>query len=694
MPHKIELYGVIGLEWYGKSARGLLAELQAILDDDTTDNDIELHINSGGGYVDDAVAMHNRLVDHPGNVEVHIDALAASAATIVAMAGNKIIMPHNATMMIHQPWGVGIGTSADMRKYAGRLDKTENSMLRMYAKHTKLPLSRLKQMLADETWMDAEEALELRFVDEVVEPSSREEVEQARAEAVSDYVEALAVEGSSKLFRYQRPPEWADIEIPAPRDAARTASVRPMAATPKPLSQKEQPMPEENPPTPANPAPTAAAPTNAAPPKPPTPPAPAQPTAEDERKRQAAIRLLCDRHQVSAELREELLNSDKSREAAADEILNFLAENRQTPRPLRVERDETEKRGEAVQRAIEARIGLLKPEEVRAERAQNEYLGYSMYEIAKTFATVRKGHRLDIVASSFRARADIGITHTTSDFPKILENVVNKSMLLGWEEQPETFEAWTNRGSLSDFKVAKRVSLNLFPAFVEKPEGAEYAGTTITERGVSIQLFTYGRTFAITRELIINDDLDAMFGIPRAMGRAARRTVGNLAYGKLIENPTFGNETLFHADKGNLQTVDLGKDGLQTMRAGMRTQKDPDSLASLNINPRYLLVPAAMEVDALELMTAETISDTTNVLRNSLQPIVEPRLDDENVAHWYVMGDGRLYDTIEIAYLDGNDQPFLDSQDGWRVDGVEFKGRIDVGVGVRDYRAMQKSTGA
>src|SRR5699024_8480473 len=108
-------------------------------------------------------------------------------------------------------------------------------------------------------------------------------------------------------------------------------------------------------------------------------------------------------------------------------------------------------------------------------------------------------------------------------------------------------------GSLPDFKQAKRVGLDAFPALAEVKEDAEYTYATVGDFAEPVVLATYGKMFKITRQAIVNDDMDAFTRIPMKMGRAARRTVGNLVYAILTGNPSMSDSTtLFHANHGNL----------------------------------------------------------------------------------------------------------------------------------------------
>ncbi|MEI4234946.1 head maturation protease, ClpP-related [Roseovarius sp. D22-M7] len=161
---EVLIYDEIGA--YGVSAKGFLAELGALPDDAP----IDLRLNSPGGSVFDAVAIHNALSRHAGTVTVWIDGIAASAASYIAMAGDEIVMPENAFLMIHDPSGLVMGTASDMRDMAGTLDKIAASMLRGYAARSGKPEAEIAAFLAAETWFDAAEALEAGLATRLAEP--------------------------------------------------------------------------------------------------------------------------------------------------------------------------------------------------------------------------------------------------------------------------------------------------------------------------------------------------------------------------------------------------------------------------------------------------------------------------------------------------------------------------------------------
>ena len=163
---EILLYDVIGdydENWGYQGAKNLINKVRALGDV----KNITLRINSIGGDVFEAQAMYSYLKSHPANVTVRVDGLAASAASLVAMAGDKVIMPANALMMIHNPAGAAIGEAEELRDVADILDKVRDSIAAAYVNKTGMEREKVIAMMDDETWMSAEEAHELGFCDEV-----------------------------------------------------------------------------------------------------------------------------------------------------------------------------------------------------------------------------------------------------------------------------------------------------------------------------------------------------------------------------------------------------------------------------------------------------------------------------------------------------------------------------------------------
>lgn len=141
--------------------------------------DITVWINSPGGNVFAAAEIYTMLRDYPGSVTVKIDAIAASAASVIAMAGNKVLMSPVAMLMIHDPSTIAMGNTKDMEKAIATLNEVKESIINAYAAKSGLSHNRISKLMENETWMNAKKAVELGFADEVlfeaVEPDEPEE---------------------------------------------------------------------------------------------------------------------------------------------------------------------------------------------------------------------------------------------------------------------------------------------------------------------------------------------------------------------------------------------------------------------------------------------------------------------------------------------------------------------------------------
>ena len=198
---EVLIYDEIGA--YGVSAKGFLAELGALPEEAA----IDLRLNSPGGSVFDAVAIHNALSRHAGTVTVWIDGIAASAASYVAMAGDAIVMPENAFLMIHDPSGLVMGTAADMREMAGTLDKIAAGMTRGYAGRSGKTEDEIAALMAAETWFSAAEALDAGLATQLAEP--------------------VRIAASFDIARFRNaPPELVEaVETTDPEDATTRADI-------------------------------------------------------------------------------------------------------------------------------------------------------------------------------------------------------------------------------------------------------------------------------------------------------------------------------------------------------------------------------------------------------------------------------------------------------------------------------------
>ncbi|HEY3591564.1 MAG TPA: ClpP-like prohead protease/major capsid protein fusion protein, partial [Buttiauxella sp.] len=344
--------------------------------------------------------------------------------------------------------------------------------------------------------------------------------------------------------------------------------------------------------------------------------------------------------------------------------------------------------GDGIRQALMARAGY---EDMQRD---NIYNGTTMREMARMSLTERG---IGVAAYNPMQMIGFSLTHSTSDFGNILLDVANKSLLQGWEEANESFELWTKKGQLSDFKTAHRVGLGGFPSLRQVREGAEYKYITTGDKGETIALATYGEIFSVTRQAIINDDLNQLTDVPMKMGRAAKATIGDLVYLVLTSNAKLSDgKAMFHADHKNLSSGAISVSSLDDARKLMRLQKEGER--SLNIRPAFMLVPVALETTANQTIKSASVKGADinagimNPVQNFAEVIAEARLDENDPFAWYLAA-AKGTDTIEVAYLNGVDAPYIDQQEGFTTDGIATKVRIDAGVAPLDHRGLVKSTG-
>ncbi len=598
---------------------------------------INLHIHSPGGEVFDGIAIYNQLKNHSATITVYIDGLAASMASVIAMVGDTVIMPKNAMMMIHKPWGVSWGDANDMREYADLLDKLENVLIPAYVAKTGKTTEEITAMLEQETWLDGDECVEHGFADKVIEP-----------------VKAMASLTSKRIEEFSSMPSAIKNQI-TPKN------------TTKPT---QQPQPNSSP----EPQPSA--------------------SFADEQTRLNGIK---DLFAMFGGRHNELMitclaDANCSVEKAREQLLNTIAQQ-QNPEPSNKDNAHIYAGngnivGDSVRASVMARAGYQDYEK------DNAYNSMTLRELARASLTER-----GVGVATYNPMQMIGMafTHSTSDFGNILLDVANKAILLGWEENEETFEKWTKKGQLSDFKTAHRVGLGAFPSLRQVREGAEYKYVTLDDKGETIALATYGELFSITRQAIINDDMNMLTDVPMKFGRAAKATVGDLVYAVLIDNEKMSDKkALFSTDHKNMITGGMDVETISAGRTAMRQQKEGER--TLNIRPAFMLVPTTLETQAIQVVKSGSVkgadvnANIINPVRDLAEIIAEPRLDEASTKDWY-MASRQGSDTIEVAYLNGIDVPYIDQLEGFTSDGVTTKVRIDAGVAPVDYRGLLKVTG-
>lgn len=300
--------------------------------------------------------------------------------------------------------------------------------------------------------------------------------------------------------------------------------------------------------------------------------------------------------------------------------------------------------------------------------------------------------------------------HTTGMFANILLDVGNKSLLAAYEEAPYTWTQWARTApSVADLKPIYRTRISEFPNLEMVPENAKYPEKTMSDSKETYTINKYGAEFTMSWELFINDDLDALGRMMAKMGDSARRTQNAVVYGVLTANANMGDgNPLFSSShaSGDNTSGGAAAPSVTTFNAAflkMRKQTGLNTSVILNITPRYLIVPAAYEATALEVLgsmarpevggSAAGNSNTHNIYgpggqRSTLQVVADAILDGNSATNWYLASDPTQVDTVEVTFLQGEESPFTDTEENFDNDTIKYKVRQTFGAKAIDWRGL------
>lgn len=597
------------------SAQGFIDKLKAL---DLTQT-VHVRINSGGGDMAHALAIYNAL-NECADVICHIDGIAASAASVIAMAGDKVVMAENALMMIHRPWSAAVGTSDDMRKAGEVLDKFQPTLTLAYTKKTGLPEDRINALLTAETWMNAQEAIETGFADELAE--------------------SMAIAASADLSVFNNVPDHLIRQHK--EQAGELDEISNMVA----MHNKPQ-----------------------------------------------------TEHAITVQ--EVLAAGCNTRAQAGQYILAKMAEGAEPIYTHSTRISTMDNRTESfMSDATDAlllrnNIPVKNASDAARSLSRSNTVGIARQHLSMNGVSTDMMSPRQVIDKAF-AMSSV-VHHTTSDFGALLGNVAGKSLREAYEDEYGSHEIWTGETEVQDFKTQSLVQLSEAPDLLKVGEGGEYTEGSFNDSGMTFKIDKYGRLFTLTREAIINDDLNAFTRLPAAFGKSAKRKEADLVYQVLTGNPKLAdNVTLFHADHGNIVSslTALTVEGIGQGRTLMRKQKGLNSAAPINVVPQYLIVPASLETQAEQLIATLVDPSKTNDTVNpafirGLTLVVDSRLDEVG-SDCYLAASPNQIDTITRAYLAGEERPYFEQREGWEVDGLHVKSRLEFAAVPVDYRGLVK----
>lgn len=443
----------------------------------------------------------------------------------------------------------------------------------------------------------------------------------------------------------------------------------------------------------------------------PTPEAGAAPAVVDqnairaaERERIVGINDVVRIAKLDDEFAKRMIDEGKTVEQARSAAFDVLAQKTVHHFPaVTVGKDEADKFRDEASDWLLYRAGQKGDDGKAIVVAANSLRGFSLLDLARR-TLERAGERVQGLTNvELATRA---ITHSTSDFPVILQNVLNKTLLNSYAAVPNVWSRFCRTGSLSDFRPHYRYRMGTFGDLQSVGETGEFKDGTLNDaERESITAATKGLIINLSRQMIVNDDLGAFLGVAAGLGRAANRTVEKDVFALLLLNAGLGptmsdGNTMIHASHANVASV-AGPPSVATFdnaRVTMASQTDPGSNEIIDLRPTVWLGPISLGGDARVVNDAQYDPDTANKLqrpnkvRGQFRDIVDtPRLTG---TAWWAFSDAADDPVIEVGFLNGQQTPYTEMRDGWRVDGIEWKVRHDYGVAAVGWRGVVRNAGA
>jgi HK97 family phage prohead protease len=385
-------------------------------------------------------------------------------------------------------------------------------------------------------------------------------------------------------------------------------------------------------------------------------------------------------------------------DAARRQIMTVAAERQRAATAFagsgmaaQVTRDEGDTIRQGIEDALVSRIERTAP----SERGR-QFRSMSMVDMIRYQMRQRGERNVDFLS----AHEIVQRMHTTGDFPTLLTGAGNRVLMQAFATAPNPLKDLARKTTVDDFRSKYSVKLGALPTLPLVIEGGEVKHLSTSESYENYKANTYAGIFSLSRQAIINDDLDAFGDWSGLMSRAASDTEAALLVSLLTANSGTGpvmvdGNALFSVAHGNLagSGAAVSTDSLSAARLAMRTQKGIDGKTLAPVVPKTLLVSATKETEGEKILASlsAATADNVNTFAGKLNLAVEPRLTGNP---WYVFSDPEQSPVLEFAYLTNAAGPQLESKAGWETLGMDFRVTLDFGCGVIDYRGAYRNPGA
>jgi HK97 family phage prohead protease len=402
-----------------------------------------------------------------------------------------------------------------------------------------------------------------------------------------------------------------------------------------------------------------------------------------EQTRRADIRGLVRAAGLSADVADALIDAGADLTRAKAEIFDYVQE-RAAARPI-----------------IRAHVGASADDPATLNRRQSDalavrmaggnpaddvrpFMAESMLDMARGALTRAGQSTRGLTPDETFQRA----AHTTSDFPLVVSNAMNKVALDTYAAASSPLKALARQRTLPNFKPSTSIRLGEVGRLEPLAENGEITATSRAENGESFKLATYARRIDVTRELLINDDLGLLGDMTRAFGEAAAATEADILVSLLTGNPALSDGVpVFHASRGNLRSAASALDvtAMSDARQAMRAVKGLDGKTLVAVTPKYLVVGPELETEAEAFLASiyAATTDDVNPFAGRLTLMVEPRIEDDR---WMVFADPARLPCLQYGYLSSAQGVQIQRQDAWNTLGMSFRAFLDFGAGWMDWR--------
>lgn len=402
--------------------------------------------------------------------------------------------------------------------------------------------------------------------------------------------------------------------------------------------------------------------------------------------RRADIRGLVRNAGLGAEIADQLIDAGADLTRAKAEIFDHVAANRSAAPIIRTHTTGNDDPATITRRQSDAlacrMAGGTVAEDVRP------YMGESMLDVARACLT-RSGQSVrGMSADELLHRA----AHTTSDFPLVVSNAMNKVALATYQAAASPLKSLARQRTLPNFKDSTSIRLGEVGRLEPLNESGEITATSRAENGESFRLSTYARALNVSRELIINDDLGLLGDMTRAFAEAAAATEADIMVELLTSNPSLSDGVaVFHASRGNLgAAAALSVNSVDAARKAMRAVKGLDGKTLVAVQPKYLLVGPELETEAEAFLTALYASTTADVnpFTGKLSLLVEPRIEDDR---WMIFADPARLPCLQYGYLSSAQGVQIQRSEAWDTLGMKYRAWLDFGAGWTDWRGVYQA---